>query len=260
MVKEKSTPKKKSKSSPAYLYVLIIVVIAAAVTIFSQQLEANKDTIPTVPVPVANQLIIANTVITEDMIDMDARYVPDVLKYNTNNEICATKEMVVGKRASMPIYPGEMINKNRIVENTRAMTEYSAALREVSIEIESVDLGLSFKSGDFVDVWKVPTNSGVEQGLIPEKIVSTVQLAAIHTSDGMDITNYVPAEGDSESFLAPGYFTLHVSGEQQAEIFNINDKLYTIRVSKHTPNNIYEDISELMREANEGASAEKQNK
>lgn len=246
----KSSNQKSRKNQQLTNGIVVIVVVMGVVTLGSQYLNSAGSSISLVQVPVANQTIIANTVITEDMITIDKRYTEDIKKYNPKEMLAVSPEDIIGMRSTMPIYPGEPINRNRITRNTTAMDEYSAGLSEVSLVINDGDKGLSFDTGSFVDIWQVPTSGGATIGLTPNKIISNVQLVGVANSDGMDITNYHPEAITSETYIPAGYFTVYLTNAQQSALYSVDTKSYTLRVAKHTANDMYNDIQSLMDASN----------
>lgn len=234
-----SNPKK--KKSDATSTIIIILVLMAAVTVGVKFMDVAKTKLPQVQVIVAAQNIPADTVITESMLKNDLRYTDDVMKLSPTENIATAAKDIVGKRTCAPIYVGELINKHRIVENTAAMQANEAQLREVSIPYLSDDLGLKMRGGDFVDVWKVPTNEGILNGQVPEKILDNVEVIAIATADGFDISDVDPAQLTSDTYQAPGYYTLYLTEAQMNSLYNINSKSFNVKVAVHTPNSVYLD-------------------
>lgn len=234
-------PKAKNKISKTSSTAVIIVLITGVVTVSVSFLEAAQSKLPMTSVIVASRDIGADTVITSDMVSVDSRYSADLLKQDATACLTSSPEQVVGKRTCVPIYAGETVNKKRLTDNTEAMKNAIGELREISIPMPSEDLGLSLHKGDYIDLYAVPTDDGVKEGLLPNKIANNVEIMTISTSEGMNITDYNPTEINSDSYLAPGYFTVYLDDMEKDALYKMDKKSYSLRIAMHTDNTFYSD-------------------
>ena len=280
------------------MIVAIALVIIAMVVFYFQNIKKYKADVPVSKILVAKQTIPENTVITEEMIIEDTRYTQDLLKQK--GDITSNKDKVIGKRTRVPIYEGELINLNRLIENKPYMDERDAKKKTMFvIEVENMDKALNIRPGSYIDIWLEPNQNyfnailegypfiypvdykGKQIQIREETIAdentknlvknlnyfsyplyTKLKVYDVKTEEFIDFSIASSSEGKTGTIT---YLTLYLTDEEIASYLDVTDWHFTKRVTLHGENVEYSIITEkIMKEpveqAQSGENGEPENK
>jgi len=230
------------KATAAFLMIL------AAVFYYYEEIKTPEANIETIEVIVAAADIQENTVIEKEMLVIEKRYAEDVLK--TVN-VAESYNEVVGKRTVVPIYKGEAINNNRIIENKNYMNSKNQT--QIPIALNEVDKALILKEGDYVDIWLEPVSQGqdMQTTIEPYKLIEKIQIIKVHDSNYNNIDNQKAASGaeniTSNMVYVPSYLTIEVSNTVLKELYSIDKNKYNVRVARYGEEKLFNTITSVIR-------------
>lgn len=229
---------KNKKIDNKYILILTALAIISATLLINtyinniQIAKGNEIT-----VIVANQDIKINTTILKEMLVFKQENTDEV-----NPETCVDINSVVGKAAIVPIYKGEAIHKQRIVNIDSKRTN-----KDFVMKLDSNDKVLNLIPGTFIDIWKVPTKEGFEKSIIPEKVFSGEYVADVKNEAFLSVDEFMGKKDDASqsNVFVPEYIVLNFDEGKMKEISNINPSTFTLRMTLHKDNNYYENLKKL---------------
>ena len=221
------------------------LIILAAVFYYFEEVKVPEISLNTVQVIIAITDIPENTVIEEKMLVVENRYKEDVMK--TSN-IAETLDEVVGKRSLVPLYKGETVNKNRVIENKSYMNTKDQT--QIALSLNEIDKALVLNSDDYIDIWLEPISS-VQDEVInePHKIIEKIQIIKTHDSNYNNQTKQSDSINTaSNAMYVPAYITIELSDEAIKGIFEVDKSKYNIRITRYGDEKLYNVISRIVRE------------
>lgn len=178
-----------------------------------------------------------NTIITEDMLIFQKRYIQDI---NTDTSFNDTAELV-GKKTTVPIYKNEIINKFRIVENNEKLLN-----KDFAISLDTSDKSLNLSKGKFIDIWKVPIKEGFKKSLAPEMLFKGQYIVDLKNEAYISKEQYDSlAVEDKKEIFVPQYILVNLSESEIKEITSIDPSLYNIRIVLHNTNTYFENLKAI---------------
>lgn len=178
-----------------------------------------------------------NTIITEDMLIFQKRYIQDI---NTDTSFNDTAELV-GKKTTVPIYKNEIINKFRIVENNEKLLN-----KDFAISLDTSDKSLNLSKGTFIDIWKVPIKEGFKKSLAPEMLFKGQYIVDLKNEAYISKEQYDSlAVEDKKEIFVPQYILVNLSESEIKEITSIDPSLYNIRIVLHNTNTYFENLKAI---------------
>lgn len=178
-----------------------------------------------------------NTIITEDMLIFQKRYIQDI---NTDTSFNDTAELV-GKKTTVPIYKNEIINKFRIVENNEKLLN-----KDFAISLDTSDKSLNLSKGTFIDIWKVPVKEGFKKSLAPEMLFKGQYIVDLKNEAYISKEQYDSlAVEDKKEIFVPQYILVNLSESEIKEITSIDPSLYNIRIVLHNTNTYFENLKAI---------------
>lgn len=178
-----------------------------------------------------------NTIITEDMLIFQKRYIQDI---NTDTSFNDTAELV-GKKTTVPIYKNEIINKFRIVENNEKLLN-----KDFAISLDTSDKSLNLSKGTFIDIWKVPVKEGFKKPLAPEMLFKGQYIVDLKNEAYISKNQYDSlAVEDKKEIFVPQYILVNLSESEIKEITSIDPSLYNIRIVLHNTNTYFENLKAI---------------
>lgn len=178
-----------------------------------------------------------NTIITEDMLIFQKRYIQDI---NTDTSFNDTAELV-GKKTTVPIYKNEIINKFRIVENNEKLLN-----KDFAISLDTSDKSLNLSKGTFIDIWKVPVKEGFKKSLAPEMMFKGQYIVDLKNEAYISKEQYDSlAVEDKKEIFVPQYILVNLSESEIKEITSIDPSLYNIRIVLHNTNTYFENLKAI---------------
>lgn len=178
-----------------------------------------------------------NTIITEDMLIFQKRYIQDI---NTDTSFNDTAELV-GKKTTVPIYKNEIINKFRIVENNEKLLN-----KDFAISLDTSDKSLNLSKGTFIDIWKVPVKEGFKKSLAPEMLFKGQYIVDLKNEAYISKEQYDSlAVEDKKEIFVPQYILVNLSESEIKEITSIDPSLYNIRIVLHNTSTYFENLKAI---------------
>ena len=223
----------------------ICMIIVGLVMYYYEEVEEVDVKLPSQEVVVLKDNVPENIVIEENMISIERRFEDKFLK---DGNIVKSYNEIVGKRTKVPLYEGELINRDRLLDNQEYMDEDSSQ-RQISFPISDIDQALNLKKGDYMDLWIIPKSE--ESKLNTNKIFEKLQIIEIVNTDKQIIND---GEKSESSELAI-YVVLQLTDEQIAELFSIDTDYNEIKISKYKENDYYSIVNEKFEK---GPIAEKE--
>lgn len=222
------------------------LVILAAVFYYYEKVKVPEINIETTEVIIAITDIPENTIVEKEMLAIEKRYSEDIMK--TGNIVTQYSE-IVGKRTVVPIYKGELINNNRILENKVYMN--SKDQTQIPLAINEVDKALGLHQGDYIDIWLEPVSQGQDMQTIiePYKLVEKIQIIEVHDSNYNNISNTTtnPLNTSSNTTYVPAYFTIELSDVTLKELYSINKNKYNIRIAKYGDEKLFKTVTDIIQ-------------
>nr|WP_312579554.1 SAF domain-containing protein [Sedimentibacter sp.] len=225
----------------------VFLIILAAVFYYYEEIKVPEADIETAEVIVATVDIPENTVIKKEMLSIEKKYAEDVMK--TGN-IAKTYDEVVGKRTVVPLYKGESINSNRIIENKNYMN--SEDQTQIALAINEVDKALELNQGDYIDIWLEPVyqSQDNQEVIEPHKLIEKIQIVSIHDSNYNNVVKQKEVSGaeniTSNNVYVPAYFTIELPDAIVKEIYSIDKSKYNIRITCHGEEKLFNIITSLI--------------
>ncbi len=223
------------------------LVILAAVFYYFEKVRVPEANIETTEVIVAIKDIPENTAIEKEMLTIEKRYAEDVTKAGN---IAKTYDEVVGKRSVVPLYKGETINNNRIIENKGYMNNKDQT--QIALAINEVDKALELKEGDYIDIWLEPVSQGqdVQTVIEPYRLIEKIQIIKVHDSNYNNIEKRnALAETEnvtSNTVYVPAYFTIELSDTRLKELYAIDKNKYNIRVARYGEEKLFTTVTDIL--------------
>lgn len=233
-----------------YKATAVFLVILAAVFYYYEEIKTLEANIETIEVIVAIGDIPENTIIEKEMLSIEKRYAEDIKK--TVNAAKSYDE-VIGKRTVVPIYKGESINNNRIIENKNYMNIKDQA--QISLAINEVDKALELKEGDYIDIWLEPVSQGqdIQTTIEPYKLFEKIQIIKVHDSNYNYIDKQKTVTGaeniTSSTVYVPAYFTIELPDAELKELYSIDKNKYNVRVTRYGEEKLFNTIASIISPA-----------
>lgn len=226
----------------------VFLIILAAVFYYYEKINIPEVNIETIDVIVAVTDIPENSIVTKDMITTEKRYAEDVMK--TSNIVTQYNE-IVGKRTVVPIYKGETINNNRIIENKNYMNNKDQT--QISLAINEVDKALELHQDDYIDIWLEPVSQGkdMQTTIEPYKLIKKIQIIKAHDSNYNNIDKQKAASGTenitSNTEYVPSYLTIELPDAELKELYSIDKSKYNIRITRYGEEKLFNTIASVIR-------------
>jgi len=204
----------------------------------------NEAVIDTVQVVVAATDIPENTVIEEEMLVAEKRYKEDIMK--TRN-VAESSNQVVGKRTLVPLYKGELVNSNRIIENKDYMNNKDQT--QMSLALNEVDKALKVKEGDYIDIWLEPIPHGQDDQAIiePHKIIEKIKIIKVHDSNYNSTRTPDSINTASNAVYVPAYVTIELSDKVLKGIYEVDKNKYNIRITRYGEEKLYNIVKDFIQ-------------
>ncbi len=222
---------KKMKISKLTILAVCLLLIAGIIYYYENLKEPDYK-IETVNVVVAIQNIKENTVITSDMIRLESRYRVDISK---QTDTILTYAEALGKRTKVPLYEGEVVSKNRVIEDKSWMSEKDE--KQISFNLTENDKAVNIISGDYIDIWLEPKayKDDAENIIEAEKIFEKLPVIMVYDS------NYQIKKSDD---FVPAYITIQLSDVELKQFLEIDKSKYSIRIARYGEEQFYKAIEE----------------
>lgn len=227
----------------------ICLLIIAGIVFYYEEFRNNQNKeMKTMDVVVAVTDIPENSIFTKDMITTEKRYAEDVMK--TSNIVTQYNE-IVGKRTVVPIYKGETINNNRIIENKNYMSNKDQT--QISLAINEVDKALELHQDDYIDIWLEPVSQGkdMQTTIEPYKLIKKIQIIKVHDSNYINIDKQKAASGaeniTSNTEYVPSYLTIELPDAELKELYSIDKSKYNIRITRYGEEKLFNTIASVIR-------------
>lgn len=238
--------KRFNKISNYKIIALCVLLIAGVMYYYEEIRAAEIERVPTVEVVVLKNDVAENTVITEEMVSKELRYLD---KYTKDANIVKAVVDIVGKRTRVPLYKGELISSDRLLVNDSSMDEQSK--RKISLQVNEIDRALGLKKGDFIDIWATPIVSELDQNYISTyKVFEKVQIIEIVNTNKQIIDPNKEYENIENK--VPLYVIVQLNDEEMKTLHDIDKAFLSIKFAKHRENELYtiaeEEIQEQINE------------
>lgn len=214
--------------------IAIAIIIVTGVVYYYEQIREQKTEVPFASVVVAAVDIPANTVVTGDMVAIDRRYAPDLVK--EGKQLVSSPDKVVGKRTLAPVFKNEPVHTGRLVEDERYMDGRKGTLFAIPVAKEDRVLGIL--KGSYVDLWIQPNQAGLESGRVPEKVFEKLEVISVR--DESPSSDRAARDG-----TYPANIIVMLSDGEIIRLLGIEQHLYRFRVALHGDNRHYDIISDI---------------
>lgn len=212
--------------------IAIALLVIAGIVFYYQNIKSYEVEVQKSTVVVANEDIPFNTLITKEMIVIDERYTPDLLKQSDN--ITGGEENIIGKRTNSPIYKGEPISTKKLIENKKYMEDDDTKKRTMfTIMIAETDKSLNIEKNSYIDVWYEPNqnyvNKSFELGQKEPKPILKLEKYRVY-----DIKSdaHLPIASSSEDSVI-SYLTLYLTDEEILACLEVEEWNYSQRITLH---------------------------
>lgn len=231
----------KNKIDKKYSFILMIVIFISFTLLFNTYMEKKEAVSNNISSVIAlKQDIEANTTIQKDM-----------LAYKTVNSEDVTEDMytdpedILGMKALVPLFTGEILNKKRLSDFDSGVTN-----KDFAMKIDVTDKALNLVPGTFIDIWKVPSKEGFETGLEPEKVFSGEYIIDVKNETYVSYKDFNAKKGDSSDagIFTPDYIVLNLDESKLKTVNNLNGKYYSLRITLHKDNGYYENLKDIQEE------------
>ena len=223
--------KKDSKKNKLIIIVLLISSFTLLANTFIGKINLQKSNM--------TDVVIAKTDIPDGLEVTDAMItVTSISKNQLSSNVYTTKDEIIGKTTVVPIYKNEQISSKRITKTIESPNK-----NNWSIQLTPIDKALNLTENTFVDIWTIPTNKGVEKGLLPEVLFKGIKIQEMKNEAfySKENINSQSTEGTNPIFI-PEYLIFNLSEEELKSLNKLNTGLYTIRVSKYNEALLYENL------------------
>ncbi len=228
----------------------IFLIIIAGIIFYYEEINVKEQANPikTMDVIVTTVYIPENTVIEKEMLDVEKRYDDGAVK---PREIAVKYDEIVGKRTAVPLYKGEQINRNRLIENKSYMN--SDIQTQTVIKLADADKALKLQEGDYIDIWVQPSAQEKEAEAVLEPYKFKDKIKVIKVYDKEYINNSKPGEETNTSVsFVPEYITVQLNGTELKQFYNINGMNSVIRISLYGQEKFYDVVSNILKEGDTG--------
>lgn len=224
----------------------ICFIIIAGIVFYYEEIKENEVNINTIDVIVAVTDITENEVITRDMITKEKRYSEDVMK---NKDIVKTDSDVIGKRTIVPLFKGEPINKNRIIENKEYMNKKDQT--QVALALTEVDKALELREGDYIDIWLEPVfpNPNIQTIIEPQKLIEKIKIIKVYDSNYNNISAITkdPINTSSNAVYVPAYITIELEDTTLKLLYEVDKNNYSIRLTRYGKEKLYNTVTSILQ-------------
>lgn len=131
--------------------IAVCLLLITGIIFYYEEIKETEYKIETVNVVVAIKDIKENTLITSDMIRMESRYKVDISK---QTDTILTFSEALGKRSKVPLYEGEVVSRNRVIEDKPWMRDKDE--KQISLNLIESDKAINIVIGDYIDIWIEP--------------------------------------------------------------------------------------------------------
>lgn len=241
--------KVKLKFSKLSMLAIFLIIIAGIIFYYEEiNVKEQEGAIKTIDVIVTSGYIPENTVIEKDMLAVVKRYDDGAVK---PGEIAVRYDEIVGKRTAVPLYKGEQINRNRLIENKSYMNQDIQT--QTVIKLTDVDKALKLQEGDYIDIWIQPSAQEKESGAVLEPYKFMDKIKIIKVYDKEFINNSKPGEetNSSGSFVTE-YITVQLNDTELKQFYNMSGMNSIIRVSLYGQEKFYDVVSNILKEGDMG--------
>lgn len=220
---------------------IFILIIVALTFYFVEVREANAE-IATVGVVIATQDIDSNQVITADMVKVDNRYTEDQLKEQGN--ITSELSKVIGKRSKAPIYKGETIKLQRVIENRSYMNPDQEKKGNIfSMVVGKTDKALDIKKGDYIDIWLEPNDKALEKYKDSRKLFEKIRIEELKSENH---AIYTQGNNDDEAL---GYILINLDSQETKQLLDVlGSSEFSVRITHYGEHRNYEIETEVFIE------------
>lgn len=224
----------------------ICFLIIAGIVFYYEEFCNNKNKeIKTMDVIVAVTDIPENSIVTKDMITTEKRYSEDVMK---NKDIIKAENEVFGKRTVVPLFKGEMINNNRVIENKSYMNSNDQT--QIVIALNEADKALQLKEGDYIDIWLEPVfqNQDIQMIIEPYKPIEKIKIIKVHDSNYNNISTITkdPINTTSNSVFVPAYITIELEDTTLKALYEVDKNKYNIRITRYGEEKLYSTVKDII--------------
>ena len=224
----------------------ICLIIIAGIVFYYEEVKENEVNINTIDVIVAVTDIAENEVITKDMITKEKRYSEDVMK---NKDIVKTDSEVIGKRTIVPLFKGETINSNRIIENKEYMNGKDQT--QIALALTEVDKALELREGDYIDIWLEPvsSNQDIQTIIEPQKLIEKIKLIKVHDSNynNISVITKDPINTSSNAVYVPAYITIELEDTTLKLLYEVDKNNYSIRLTRYGEEKLYNTVTSILQ-------------
>jgi hypothetical protein len=233
--------RKFNKISNFKILALCVLMVVGIMYYYEEVRIVEKIELPTVEVVVPKSDIPAGAILSREMFVIERRYEDYVLKQGS---VATTLDEVVGKRAGVPLYKGEMVSSERLLMIGGSVNKKGAG---IAFKINEVDRALNLKKGDFIDIWAVPVVSGLDANYVPAyKVFEKVQIDEIVNMD-LQIIDDSKENVDANSII-PLYIILQLDDKEVVKFYDIDMAYSGIRFARYDESRIYNIMNEKMSE------------
>ena len=216
--------------------IAICLLFITGIIFYYEEIKTTDYNFEAVSVVIAVKDIKENTVITTDMIKMDSRYKVDISK---QTDTILTYAEALGKRTKVPLYQGEVVSKNRIIEDKPWMSKSEET--QISLNLFENDRAIDIVNGDYIDLWVEPKVEKDDTNNIIEAKKTFEKLSVVMVYD----TNYQIMKTDD---FVPAYLTVQLNDNQLKELLEIDKSKYNIRITKYGEDQFYNVIEKNLKE------------
>ena len=232
---------KKPKIDKKYVFILIAVIIVSVTLIlntYMQNREAASGNLTSVIA--VNQDIEANTTIIKEMLVYKS-----VSKEDMTENMYTSPDDILGMKALVPLYQGEILNKNRLSDFTSEVID-----KDFAVKIDTTDKALNLLPGTFIDIWKVPTKEGFETGLEPELVFSKQYIIDVKNEAYVSYKDFSVKKADSSDSagFTPDYIVLDLDESELKIINSLNSRFFTLRITLHKDNGYYNNLKYIQED------------
>lgn len=208
--------------------VAIFLIIIVAIVMYYQEFREVPVEIPKISVVTAKVDIPENTIIKQDMIQLDDRYIEDVRK---EQKIITNKpEDVVGKRTLVKIFQNETIKTTRLLENKPFMDlNDSVEKAEFAFKLDNPEKSYNLEPGSFVDIYIEPNSKGAELLKIPELLFEKKRVFYLKDE------KFKPYTKDTKESV-PSYVVFNFSKDEILKILSVDEAYYSFRFAAYGEN------------------------
>lgn len=241
--------KLKLKFSKLTMLAMFLIIIAGIIFYYEEiDVKEQESLIETTDVIVIADYIPENMIIEKEMLSVEKRYVENI---NVSDDIVVKYDEIVGKRTVVPLYKGEQINKNRLIENKNYMNNEFQT--QTVIQLTDADKALKLQEGDYIDIWIETLSQGKEgeSNSEPYKLMDKIEIIKVCNEEYASINSVKSTEtGEiinvSDSFI-PKYITIQLTDTELEQLYGISEN-QNVRVSRYGQEKFYNVVSDILKE------------